>query len=277
MGDISLARTTVCGVTFLTDPELAAEHGIVVAFSERTGGRSLEPYASLDLAVHVGDAAAIVDENRSTLLAALGLERLRARLTTAEQVHGSAVREVSGASVGMGAFARPGSPPPIPAADAILTGERDVPLLLCYADCVPVVLVARGPAPTVGVVHAGWRGAFARLPGKAASRVAAAAGCAPSDLLAYIGPHIGGCCYEVDDTLMSQFVNTFGSIVSARGRLDLGAVVSTSLSEVGVPISSQLDSGSCTAELTDRFFSYRAEGRITGRHGALACILTAVR
>jgi copper oxidase (laccase) domain-containing protein len=32
--------------------------------------------------------------------------------------------------------------------------------------------------------------------------------------------------------------------------------------------------GICTAERTDAFYSYRAEG-LTGRHGALACILGA--
>jgi polyphenol oxidase len=272
----ALSRMTVTGVSYLTDPALRDECGVIVAFSERGGGRSTGPYASLDLAAHVEDDAAAVDDNRCGLMAALGIEHLRSSLTMAEQVHGCAVREVTGASVGLGAFAHAGSPPPLPATDALLTLESDVPLMLCYADCVPVVLVARGAVPAVAVVHAGWRGALSRLPGRSAERLASAAGCDPSDLLAYVGPHVGACCYDVGETLLSQFVNTFGSIASAQGRLDLGAVVSESLNEVGVPISSQLDCGLCTADLTDRFFSYRAEG-VTGRHGALACILKATR
>jgi copper oxidase (laccase) domain-containing protein len=91
-------------------------------------------------------------------------------------------------------------------------------------------------------------------------------------MLAYIGPHIGPCHYEVDEALLSQFVNTFGTIAAAQGRLDLGAVVSESLNGVGVPLSSVCRAGVCTVERTDAFFSYRAEG-LTGRHGALACIL----
>jgi copper oxidase (laccase) domain-containing protein len=48
------------------------------------------------------------------------------------------------------------------------------------------------------------------------------------------------------------------------------------LNGVGVPLSSQVRSNACTAERTDAYFSYRAEGR-TGRHGALACILGTLR
>jgi copper oxidase (laccase) domain-containing protein len=91
-----------------------------------------------------------------------------------------------------------------------------------------------------------------------------------------VGPHIGACHYEVDETLLSQFVNTFGTIAAAQGRLDLGAVVSESLNGVGVPFSSQVRVRACTAERTDAFFSYRTE-TLTGRHGALASILGSSR
>jgi YfiH family protein len=272
----SLSSATVGGITVLTDEALRAEHGVLVAFTQRSGGRSRPPYDGLDLAAHVGDDAAAVDENRAALFASLGVEPMRPRLTMAEQVHGTTVRVVEGATAGMGAYARAGTPPPVPATDALITVEAGTPLMLCYADCVPVVLVATGPVRGVAVVHAGWRGAMGRIPAEAARRLASEVGCEPSDLVAYIGPHIGPCCYEVDEMLLSQFVDAFGTIAAARGRLDLGAVVSESLNGVGVPLSSQVRSNACTAERTDAYFSYRAEGR-TGRHGALACILGTLR
>lgn len=272
----SLERVERDGVASHTDLRLRVEHGIVVAFSERGGGRSRGPYASLNLAAHVGDDPGAVDDNRARFLETLGIEGDRERVTMAEQVHGTAAREVCGAGAGMGAFAHAGEAPPVPVTDALLTLQHDTPLLLCFADCVPVVLVATRPARAVAVVHAGWRGALGRLPGKAAAKLASAAGCTPADLVAYIGPHIGPCHYEVDETLLSQFVNAFGSIAVAQGRLDLGAVVSESLNEVGVPLTSVVRTGICTAERTDAFYSYRAEG-LTGRHGALACILGASR
>jgi YfiH family protein len=259
-----------------TDEALRDRYGILVAFSERGGGRSVAPYDGLDLAAHVGDAPATVDENRAALLRSLGIEPLRHRLTMAEQVHGSTVRVVTGASVGMGAFARTDGPPPLPATDALVTTDPEAPLMLCYADCVPVVLVATAPVKAVAVVHAGWRGALARIPAEAARRLASECGCGTADLVAYIGPHIGPCCYNVDVALLSQFVQSFGNIAAAQGRLDLGAVVSESLIGVGVPLSSQAHVDICTMDRTDAFYSYRAEG-LTGRHGALACILGTLR
>lgn len=259
-------------VRCLTDEGLRDRCGIVVAFSQRAGGRSRGAFDSLNLAGHVGDDPAAVDDNRTLFLSCLGITPLRLRLTMAEQVHGTSVRAISGAGVGMGAFAREGTPPPVPAADALITAEPDVPLMLCYADCVPVVLVATGPVRGVAVVHAGWRGALGGIVADAARRLCEHTRIEPAEMLAYVGPHIGPCHYEVDAERLSQFTNAFGTIAAAQGRLDLGAVVSQSLNGVGVPLSSVCRAEVCTAERTDAFYSYRAEG-LTGRHGALACIL----
>ncbi|HSQ22703.1 MAG TPA: polyphenol oxidase family protein, partial [Coriobacteriia bacterium] len=92
------------------------------------------------------------------------------------------------------------------------------------------------------------------------------------DLTAYVGPHIGPCCYEVGGECVSHFDNAFVTITAASSRLDLGAAVGHDLERSGVPKERQWHLGICTAHSTDRFYSYRAEGR-TGRHGALAVIL----
>lgn len=265
----SLARRTVGGIALHTDAVLAERHGIQVAFTERTGGVSLAPFASLDLAAHVGDDPVAVDENRRRALDALGLGALRHRLTCAEQVHGCATHEVGAGEAGAGAYA--GSLP-VAGADALLTLLPDTPLLLCFADCVPVVLVATAPRRGVAVVHAGWRGTLARIPASAAAMLAERTGADPSSLLAYIGPHICGRCYQVGDELLWRFEEEFGTMQAPRGRLDLGAVVSGCLLDCGIREEHLVAMPACTAEETKRFFSYRAEG-VTGRHGAIAAIL----
>jgi polyphenol oxidase len=124
------------------------------------------------------------------------------------------------------------------------------------------------------VVHAGWRGALASLPGKTASQVAREASCDTAHVRAYVGAHVRACHYEVGDALMSQFVNAFGTFARAEsGGLDLESVVSASLERAGVTRCNIARLGTCSAEATDRFFSYRGEGGVTGRHAALACIL----
>lgn len=267
----ALERTASRELAVLVDARLLSDHGLLVAFTERTGGVSREPYASLNLAAHVGDDSRAVDENRSRLLGALNIHGDRERLTTAEQVHGDAVVTVTLAEAGSGAFAASGEPP-VPGADALLTSEADVPLMLLYADCVPVVFVATSPVRSVCVVHAGWRGALAGLPGKAAAALAEHAGCAVGELLAYIGPHIHECHYEVGEELAWRFAERFDTMRAARDRIDLGAVVRECLWSAGLPPRRIVEAGVCTAEMTERFYSHRAEGR-TGRHAAVAAVL----
>jgi polyphenol oxidase len=258
-------------IRFWTDIELHRSHGVLVAFPERSGGVSSRPYSSLNLAAHVGDSPDSVDANRASLLGALGLAAVRDRLTMADQVHGEDIVFVDEAKAGAGAFALRGKRA-IATTDALLTTQRLTPLMLCFADCVPVVLVAPGPA--VAVVHAGWKGALASLPEKSAILLAQTAGCSAGEIVAYVGAHIRDCHYKVEETLLSQFVNTFGTFARAdSGGLDLDAIVSASLDRAGVAQCNIVRLGVCSAEATERFYSYRAEGGVTGRHAALACIL----
>ena len=85
--------------------------------------------------------------------------------------------------------------------DAIVCMAREVPVMLCFADCVPVVLVAPGG---FAVVHSGWKGTIARISAKACQALCEAAGCKPDDISAYIGPHILGDEYEVSQELIGS-------------------------------------------------------------------------
>jgi YfiH family protein len=266
--DVQFERVERDGVTVHTVPELFEATGVGIAFTERGGGASEAPFNSLNLAGHVGDDPACVDANRMKLLDAIGIGALFERLTTAEQVHGTQVSRVGTAQAGAGASTQ-GGPHPIPRTDALWTSERGVPLLMFFADCVPIILV-HPAGPAVAVVHAGWRGAAAGIAGIAAQQLAQGQG--TSEILAFIGPHIGPCCYEVGPELVSHFDNSFVTITAAPPHLDLGAAVAADLERSGVPRGRQCHLGICTAHNTDRFYSYRADG-ITGRHGALAVIL----
>jgi hypothetical protein len=265
-----LSNRIVGGVSLSLDERLLARTGILVALSGRTGGVSTPPFDTLNLAAHVGDDPASIDLNRRLLLDAVGLPDLADRLVTAEQVHGNRVLRMVQTDAGRGAHAGSGSPP-VPATDGLVTTETDLPLLMLFADCVPVILVATGSVRTVGVAHAGWRGALGRVAGALAREVTTISGVPPSELLGYVGPHIGSCCYNVDATLISQFRNTFGTITAVDGRLDLGAAVLADLIDAGLRRDAIVSLGMCTHDHTDRYFSYRARQQ-TGRHGALVAI-----
>ena len=142
-------------------------------------------------------------------------------------------------------------------------------MLLCFADCVPVVLVA--PDGSFAVVHSGWRGSIASIAGLGLRELQKATCCSISEINCYIGPHIGSCCYEVADELIMQFVAQFGDACDAgEGHLDLATAVTASLLRAGANEQRIAHSGSCTACHHEEYYSYRADAGITGRHAAFA-------
>ena len=262
----ALSRQVSSGVALLTDESVPG--GVTLAFTERDGGVSEAPYASLNLGDACGDDPSRVAENRRRALAAIGAEGLLGNLVNPRQVHGSHVVVVRSADSSELASARAEARA---GADAVVCTAERVPVLLCFADCVPVVLVAPGG---FAVVHSGWRGTIARIVALAAEVLCDEASCEPSELLAYVGPHIGAADYEVSSELAERFVQAFGpGVVSGERNLDLSAALAVTLREAGVPAENVAWVEESTASSTDRFFSYRAEGGTCGRHGALAVIL----
>lgn len=257
------------GLSFLTDDALFDACGVRMGFSRREGGVSLPPYDSLNLGSHVGDDLAAVRENRRRLLAAADLGDTR--LLMANQVHGSLVLSLDDEE--SEAFERVENEAGA-GADGLVVAVAGVTALLCFADCVPVVVVS--PSGTFAVAHAGWRGAIADIPRKAVEAVRnlderrGAAG-SPFDYNAYVGPHIMAECYPCDPDLVARFADRFGADCAKDGNhLDLDAAVRASLLDAGLSEERIAFSGACTACSTDDYFSYRASGGTCGRHGAFA-------
>ncbi|MDQ1696349.1 MAG: purine-nucleoside/S-methyl-5-thioadenosine phosphorylase / adenosine deaminase, partial [Frankiaceae bacterium] len=117
--------------------------GIGAAVTDRLGGASAGPWATLNLSDAVGDDPEAVTENRRRLVAALGPSA--GSLVTMRQVHGAAVAVVDGL---------PDEPPE---ADALVTTTPGLTLVVQVADCTPVLLWDRR-ARVVAAVHAGRRG-----------------------------------------------------------------------------------------------------------------------
>ena len=258
-----LTRYTTHGVTLLGDESRPC--GVTLAFTERTGGLSKGEYGSLNLGDACGDDPETVAGNRRLLLEALGVPELEGSLVNPRQVHGDRVVTISSGDTAAVDAARSEARA---GADAIVCTARRVPILLCFADCVPVILVAPGG---FAVAHSGWRGTLARIAAKAARALAGECGVGTGDVRAYVGPHISGADYEVSGELLGRFEAEFGDVARHSERhLDLGAAVRAALEDVGVPSEGICDCGLSTASNVDRFFSYRAEGGRCGRHGAIA-------
>ncbi len=253
-------RIVIDGVALETDRN-AAGTGVTFCFTERLGGVSEAPYASLNLGRMTGDDPARVEANVARLLGAVGAADLADRLVRPRQVHGDRIACLTPRSPEVPAWLSDGC-------DGVVCTLPDVPVLLVFADCVPVVLVAPGG---FAVVHSGWRGTIAGIAGLAADRLAESCACDPSRIAAYVGPHIATASYEVSPELCERFVARFGAgCVPTERHLDLSFAVTQCIVEHGVPRDRVVDTGLDTFTNTDRFFSHRAEHGLTGRHGAFA-------
>jgi polyphenol oxidase len=156
-----------------------------------------------------------------------------------------------------------------PSTDAIVTRVPGIMIAILTADCAPLFL-ADPQERVIGVVHAGWRGSFARIAEKAVTAMVGL-GADKSRLIAWIGPMIGGCCYEVSEELAQQFVDEFsdhptGPSAFAKGRLlDLQELNAQQLIRAGLHPDHVSKSGLCTMHRREQFYSYRADQGTTGR------------
>lgn len=249
--------------TIITDEALCASTGIRIAFTQRTGGVSSAPFDSLNLGGHVGDDPACVERNKDILLQALGAEGMFC--IQPRQVHGDALVLCDGRSNpdACAALASEG-------ADGVVVSRSDTAALLCFADCVPVVLAA--PTGAFAVVHAGWRGVVARIAEKALDALCCAEGIDASDINVYIGPHIRSCHFEVGEDVASLFAERFGEqAVKGRRFVDMAFALASGLVSCGVDGRRIADAGICTVcDGGARYYSYRASGGRCGRHAAVA-------
>ena len=136
---------------------LLADAGLRHGVTGKSGGVSEAPFTSLNLGLHVGDQPKAVLENRRRLCALLGYPMQK--LTTAQQTHEDHVVAVGPAEIGCGAGSYADA---LAHTDAIMTNLPGVPLMLCIADCVPVI-VYDPVKRAVAVIHDGWRGTVQRL------------------------------------------------------------------------------------------------------------------
>ena len=252
-------------VSFFYSPRLFLEVRILVVFTTRQGGMSPPPFDSLNLGLHVGDSRKNVLKNRRLLLSGLNLD-INA-LTTAEQVHGNLPVVVDEGLVGRGAESHEDS---ISGADALITDLGDVPLALFFADCVPVVL-AEPIKRCIALIHAGWRGIVGDIIEESTSMLVNTFKAEPGNLLAFIGPSIGPCCYEVSGARFEEFQSKFGSVFT-NGKIDLPECAEKQLTEAGIPLERIIRVNICTSCRHDIFFSYR-KAQVTGRQGGLVALL----
>ncbi len=218
------------------------------AFTDRHHGVSLSPYASNNLAAHVGDDASHVRSNR---------EQLQARFDGGElswmgPVHGVEVALLDAATA------------ITPNVDALATWRALTPLVTLGGDCVPV-LVAAGDL--VVAAHVGWRGLVDGMTARLMA-VLAGHGIAAQDAQVLLGPGICGACYGISE-------QRAGLVRAACPEAVVPARNGAPGADIRVGLQAQWQAGGarvrlvggCTFE-SPEYFSHRRDG-ITGRQAGV--------
>jgi purine-nucleoside/S-methyl-5'-thioadenosine phosphorylase / adenosine deaminase len=238
-----------------------------VVMTTRGGGISQPPYESLNLGFHVGDIGERVRLNRLSLFRALGKGLLEP--VVGEQVHGSCARAVGELHAGTRWERNERS---LAETDALVTAACRLPLVTLVADCVPVALV--DPVQKVAAVaHGGWRGLAAGILENALAAMSQSWGSAPADVVAWVGPAIGPCCYEVGQEVARHFPGAARPGTGGRSFLDLRSAARSRLTSAGLVDENVTGLDLCTSCRPDLFFSHRRatnEGQpATGRQALI--------
>lgn len=198
-----------------------------------------------------------------------------ASLVTVHQVHGNGVYLPTAADSANGNDAGFG---PLPQADAMATNRPGLAMMTIHADCLPIILV-EPVARAVAVIHAGWRGTTADVVGQTVAAIVAHYNAEPARMMAFLGPGIGACCYEVGDEVVALWRSCLPdradqALVSGPRRLhlDLAQANALLLQRAGVPAQQIENCGICTCCHGDEWFSHRGQGPETGRFGAMVGI-----
>jgi YfiH family protein len=263
---------------YLLFEHLAAVSGVTHAVFTRRRGYSSVPFAGLNASFTTGDDPVAVRRNRQAILATLGMPTVGTHC-----VHGNAVAVVERDAL------VPAGPDDDPVerlrqrlrqqeADALLTDVPGFAFCWAFGDCAPILLY--DPAHhAIGLIHAGWRGTAAGIVLRAVATMRDRYDTDPGELLAGLGPAIGGCCYEVSETVREAFAAlpdaaacaSFEERADVAGEtgtrlyLDIGGSNYRQLLRAGLAPEHVEVSGYCTGCRTDLFYSHRREPWPSGR------------
>ena len=212
------------------------------------GGHSKGSFDNFNLALHVDDEQSSVLENRDLLLRRYNLPSAPVWIN---QTHSKITVDADSISS-------------IVNADASYSKKPGTVCGVLTADCLPV-FICNKEGTAVGIAHAGWRG----LVDGVIESLIESLDCKGEDLIVHLGPAISQLSFEVGGEVKSQYLsknknfeNSF-AYLNNKYYLDLYDAARVVLKSFGVTSISGGDR--CTYKELDQYFSYRRDGKCSGR------------
>jgi YfiH family protein len=247
------AMKTQKGLPYFDISEITELGWVRHGFLTRKGGVSLPPFDTLNLSGNNGDRDKHVSQNKKQIAMAFGFDLNR--LILLNQVHQDRILHLKEA---------PSSFPSPLEYDAMITTLPNFFLGILTADCVPIFMIDQKKR-IIAAVHAGRKGTELHITTKVLKKLKEEFGCLPEDLLITLGPSIGFCCYEIDETVFSPGWEPFSiSVGDGKRMVDLARINISQIEEEGIKEDQIFWIDLCTSCHQDLFFSNRKEGK-TGR------------
>ncbi|WP_095210065.1 peptidoglycan editing factor PgeF [Endozoicomonas ascidiicola] len=228
----------------------------VVTTRQSEGFDVQDGFSAFNLGLYSGEAVDVIQTNRQQLQDDLKLAESPLWL---KQIHGIEVADVATSDQEVEADASVSSQPGMAA--AVLT-----------ADCLPV-LFTNVDGSVVAAAHAGWKG----LVNGVLESTVTAMNVAPATVMAWFGPAISQSNFEVGPEVREQFLAADAGCEAAfipgkgdRWFADLYALATRRLNRIGV--EQIYGGGFCTFDQQDQFYSYRRDGKTSGRMASLIWI-----
>jgi len=240
-------------LSYFSIPELAKLRWVQHAFLTRQGGVSLPPYDSLNLSDKNGDQKDFVSRNKNLIANAFNYD-LKGLILLDQMQHDQILL-----------LKEPVITPPSPLEyDAIITNSPNTFLGILTADCLPIFVVDQKER-VIASIHAGRHGTSLHITTKVLKKMEEEFGCSLRDLLIGMGPSIGPCCYEIDESAFHPEWEPFSvSRGNEKWMVDLAQINIAQMKEKGIKEEQVSWINLCTRCQSDLFFSYRKEGK-TGR------------
>lgn len=231
---------------------------LIHGFSTRVGGVSLPPFNTLNLGLHTGDDPKAVQQNRALFFNALGIRKQN--VVFPEQVHSDTIRFVD-------------TPGIVPHCDALITNRTNLFLSIQTADCFPV-FVYDPVQKAVGIIHSGWRGTVKNIVGQTIRQFKARFHSEPERLLVAVGPGVQQSCYQIDEATAKYFHPKFLKPDGPEHfKLNLQGAIIEQIRDEGVPNANIEIDTDCTHCRSDLYYSYRRDGKQSGRMMGIIGIL----
>ncbi len=213
-----------------------------------------------NLAFHVGDNEDHVISNHKAL--ALSLKYSYNNLIHMKQIHSNKVVRVNTEY----SFLTPIE------CDAIITNQTNTPLMVMTADCTPVLLYDKN-THAIAAVHAGRAGAFQNIIKNSIALMTEQFNSKSENIIAVLGPSICQHCYEVNEKIYEEAKHWgYSSSVKHKNNaffLHVNQILMQQLQECGITKPHIEVMEHCTSCENETFFSYRADGGITGRQAGI--------